>query len=181
MKNSVAALAVMAILSVSACQTTGAAQSANDTLYANIEADKISASGDASRLSATDSTCVTFYQNTASYITQPATVPGKSAGSGLLKTLVLGSLAGVASGGVAALGVRSSFAEAALVGTVSQVTYNTGDTIYDKIIGPDEVETEETPLTPMEEIEAAAKALGCPSPDKAALKAAKAGTKEVLN
>lgn len=173
-------LTAVAVLSLAACQTTGAAQSPSQTLYSNIDVANISETGTATRRSGTDSVCVTFYQNTASYVAQPASVKPKG-GSGLLKTLVLGSLAGVASGGVAALGISSSFAEAALIGTASQMTYNTGETVYDKIVGPDDVQDTETALTPMEEIEKAAAALGCPAPDKLALKGAKAGTKELMD
>lgn len=90
-----------------------------------------------------------------------------------MKTIVLGTLAGVVSGGVAAVGVSSSFVEAALIGTASQVTYNAGGTVYDKIV------SQETPvpvvpaLEPMQEIGNAAAMIGCPAPDAAAITALK--------
>ena len=68
-----------------------------------------------------------------------------SFGSSLLKTFILGTLSGVASGGVAAIGIGNSFAEAALIGTAAQVTYNTGETVYDSILGSNKVPDPSTP------------------------------------
>ena len=80
------------------------------------------------------------------------------------------------SGGVSAIGINNSFAEAALMGTAGQVTYQTGSTVYDKIVAPDEVvpTVPEVPdLTPMQEIQKAAALIGCPAPDTAAISALK--------
>lgn len=134
-------------------------------------------------LSASNPTCVQFYKNTANFVSLPSadvSLPsapsGPSFGGTLLKTLVLGTLSGVASGGVAALGISNSFAEAALIGTVSQVTYNTGSTVYDGIVGKsgaDDVPgvADVPALTPMQEITKAAATLGCPAPDVASIAA----------
>ena len=133
--------------------------------------------------SASNPTCVQFYKNTANFVSLPSadvSLPsapsGPSFGGTLLKTLVLGTLSGVASGGVAALGISNSFAEAALIGTVSQVTYNTGSTVYDGIVGKsgaDDVPgvADVPALTPMQEITKAAATLGCPAPDVASIAA----------
>ena len=134
-------------------------------------------------LSASNPTCLQFYKNTANFVSLPSadvSLPsapsGPSFGGTLLKTLVLGTLSGVASGGVAALGIGNSFAEAALIGTVSQVTYNTGSTVYDGIVGKsgaDDVPgvADVPALTPMQEITKAAATLGCPAPDVASIAA----------
>ena len=72
-------------------------------------------------LSASNPTCVQFYKNTANFVSLPSadvSLPsapsGPSFGGTLLKTLVLGTLSGVASGGVAALGISNSFADCLL-------------------------------------------------------------------
>ena len=134
-------------------------------------------------LSASNPTCVQFYKNTANFVSLPSadvslpSVPsGPSFGGSLVKTLVLGTLSGITSGGVAALGISNSFAEAALIGTVSQVTYNTGGTVYDGIVGKsggdDVPAVADVPaLTPMQEITKAAATLGCPAPDVASIAA----------
>lgn len=113
----------------------------SETLLAGLETSTDTQIGSTKLLSASDPTCLTFYKNTTAFVSQPADlgVGGPAApsfGGSLMKTLVLGTLAGVASGGVAAIGIGNSFAEAALIGTASQVTYNTGSTVYDKIVTP---------------------------------------------
>ena len=128
-------------------------------------------------LSASNPTCLTFYENTAKFAALPAnpTVPtGPSFGGSLMKTLVLGTLSGLASGGIGAIGIDNSFANAALIGTASQVTYNTGSTMYDKIVGtgiPDVPAAAVPELSPLQEIQKAAATLGCPAPDRAAIAA----------
>ena len=107
-----------------------------------------------------DRTCLKFYENVSSFVAIPTAklaldvpgVPGApglpsrpSFGSSLLKTFILGTLSGVASGGVAAIGIGNSFAEAALIGTAAQVTYNTGETVYDSILGSNKVPDPSTP------------------------------------
>ena len=170
----------VAALSLCACQTTAPVSSPSETLLADIDTSTISQAGTTTLLNSSDPKCLTFYKNTSAYVAQPAAlnagVPtGLSFGSSLLKTVVLGTLAGAVSGGVASVGIGSSFAEAALIGTASQVTYNAGDTVYDSIVGKPEVPvTPEVPvLEPMQEIEKAAGVLGCPAPDAAAIAALK--------
>lgn len=172
----------LAVVSLTACQTSRVT-SPSDVLLADIKTADSAQIGTIQALSASDPTCLQFYQNTANFAALPvADISGPkppSFGDKLLKTVVLGTLAGVASGGVAAIGIESSFAEAALIGTVSQVTYNVGDSVYDNIVGdgtPDPA-VPAVPaipaLTPMQEIEKAAAALGCPAPDQAAIAALK--------
>ena len=88
-----------------------------------------------------------------------------------MKTIVLGTLAGVVSGGVAAAGISSSFLEAAVIGTASQVTYNAGGTVYDKIVSQDAPVPAVPALDPLQEIANAAALIGCPAPDAAAIAA----------
>ena len=168
----------VAALSLCGCKTASVVSPA-DMLLAGIAAPDTQA-GFTTVLSATDPTCSTFYKNTTDFVSLPADLNVPSApsfGSSLAKTLVLGTLAGVVSGGVAAVGIGNSFAEAALIGTASQVTYNTGGTVYDKIVGPKpDAETPDVPtLEPMQEIQKAAAAIGCPAPDQAAIAALKLG------
>ena len=172
----------VAALSLCACQTTSTITPPSETLLSGIDTSVDTQPGFTKALSASDPTCFTFYKNTTAFVSQPADygVGGSvtpSFGGSLVKTLVLGTLAGVASGGVAAIGISNSFAEAALIGTASQVTYNTGSTVYDKIVTPQpdpEAQAEAAAiaaLDPMQEIQKAAAILGCPAPDQAAIAA----------
>ena len=167
----------VAALSLCGCKTASVL-SPTDTLLAGIETSDTSV-GSATLLSSSDPTCLTFYKNTTDFVSLPADLNVPSApsfGSSLTKTLVLGTLAGVVSGGVAAVGIGNSFAEAALIGTASQVTYNTGGTVYDKIVGPKPAaETDVPALEPMQEIRKAAETIGCPAPDQASIAALKLG------
>ena len=176
----------VAVLSLCACQTTSTIRPPSETLLAGIEPAADTQIGATKLLNATDPTCVTFYKNTAAFVAQPADFGAgapatPSFGGSLMKTFVLGTLAGVASGGVAAIGISNSFAEAALIGTASQVTYNTGGSIYDKIVTPKpdpEAEAEAQALAaldPMQEIRKAAAVLGCPAPDQASIAALNLG------
>ena len=176
----------VAALSLCACQTTSPITPPSETLLAGLETSSNAQTGSTKLLSANDPTRLTFYKNTTAFVSQPADfgVNGPSTpsfGGSLMKTLVLGTLAGVASGGVAAIGIGNSFAEAALIGTASQVTYNTGGSIYDKIVTPEadpEAQAEAkaiAALDPMQEIQKAAAILGCPAPDQAAIAALNLG------
>lgn len=165
----------VAALSLCACQTTSAISSPSDTLLAGIDSSTISSSASTTLLSSSDPTCLTFYKNTTDFVSLPAdfNVARPSVGGGLMKTIVLGTLAGVASGGVAAIGISSSFLEAAVIGTASQVTYNAGGTVYDKIVSQKTPEPAVPALEPMQEIQNAAALIGCPAPDTAAISALK--------
>ena len=87
-----------------------------------------------------------------------------------MRTLVLGTLSGVASGGVAAIGIDNAFAEAALAGTANQVTYQMGGKAYDSIMKKDPTAVPTIPASQqLADIENAAKLIGCPAPDANAL------------
>lgn len=179
----------LAAVSLCACSTTSVVPSPSDTLLAGIDTSAVTQPGFTKILSASDPTCLSFYKNTTAFVSLPAAdlniggaPKGPSFGSTLTKTLILGTLSGVVSGGVAAIGIGNSFAEAALIGTASQVTYNVGGTVYDSIVAPTPVaEVPEVPdvpaLSPLQEIEKAAATLGCPAPDQAAIAALKLSDK----
>lgn len=169
-----------AALSFTACQTTQSYSSPSEVLLANVPSIDSGTPTQRTALSASNPTCLKFYENTAAFAALPAAALSPSSdpsfGDTLLKTVVLGTLAGVTSGGVAAIGIESAFVETALIGTASQVTYNAGGSVYDKILGEDSIDPElpTVPvLTPMQEIEKAATVLGCPAPDQASIAALK--------
>lgn len=170
----------LALLSLTACQTTSGVTSPSDVLLSDISTSQVSESGATRLLSTSSPTCLKFYENTAAFAALPAAdlnVPtGPSFGSQLLKTVALGALSGVAGGGVSALGIESQFLESALITTAGQVTYQAGSTVYDEIVGtgaPDPAVPTVPALTPMQEIQKTANLLGCPAPDAAAIAALK--------
>lgn len=165
----------IAVISMSACQTMPSAKLANpnDILLSDITASSIDGSTVPTKLSAANPTCLKFYENTASYMATvqaaQATPQGPSFGGLLMRTLVLGTLSGVASGGVAAIGIENAFAEAALAGTANQVTYQMGGKAYDSIMKKDPSGQVIPAAEQMADIENAAKLIGCPAPDANAL------------
>lgn len=152
-----------ALLTLTACSTFGGGKtlpSADSILLGGVDVPSVSQGVSVAQLSASNPTCLKFYENVSSFVAIPTAklaldvpgVPGApglpsrpSFGSSLLKTFILGTLSGVASGGVAAIGIGNSFAEAALIGTAAQVTYNTGETVYDSILGSNKVPDPSTP------------------------------------
>ena len=152
-----------ALLTLTACSTFGGGKtlpSADSILLGGVDVPSVSQGVSVAQLGASNPTCLKFYENVSSFVAIPTAklaldvpgVPGApglpsrpSFGSSLLKTFVLGTLSGVASGGVAAIGIGNSFAEAALIGTAAQVTYNTGETVYDSILGSNKVPDPSTP------------------------------------
>ena len=163
----------VAVLSLSACQTTSAVPSPNQVLLADIDRSMVAQTSSTQLLSSSSPTCSKFYTNVSAYVDMPTAVKtGPSFGGQLMRTIALASLAGIASGGVAAVGIENSFLEAALVGTASQVTYNAGGKVYDKIVTPDTPNPQAASvaaLDPMQEIQKTAALLGCPAPDEAAI------------
>lgn len=143
----------LAVLSLTGCQTLGGGgslPSPDALLLEGIDVPVVAENMPIPQLSTSDATCLKFYANTASFASIPTAeldldmpdmpgmpgVPEKpSFGSSLVKTLVLGTISGVVGGGVSSLGIGSNFVESALIGTATQVTYNTGDTVYDSILG----------------------------------------------
>jgi hypothetical protein len=170
----------LALLSLTACQTTSAVTSPSDVLLSDLSTTSLPESGAKTLLNSNSPTCLKFYENTATFAALPASdlnVPtGPSFSGQLLKTVALGVLSGVAGGSVSALGIESQFLESALVTTAGQVTYQAGSTVYDEIVGtgmPDPAIPAVPALSPLEEIQKAANLLGCPAPDAAAISALK--------
>ena len=110
------------------------------------------------KASASNPTCAQFNVNTLAFISRPET---PSFGTGLMKTIVMGTIAGAASGGIASLGIGSSFVEAAVVGTANQVVFQTSEPYVDKIIPDVSIGGSEKEL----EIKEAADRVGCPYPE----------------
>jgi len=165
----------IAVISMSACQTMPSAKLANpnDILLSDITTSSIGGSALPTKLSAANPTCLKFYDNTASYMAAvqaaQSAPQGPSFGSILMRTLVLGTLSGVASGGVAAIGIENAFAEAALAGTANQVTYQLGGKAYDSVMKKDPSDPAIPANQQLNDIENAANLIGCPAPDADAL------------
>ena len=154
-------LTTILALSLAGCQTFGGGISAEDALFAGIAADKIAPinGGDTSniadgensldaaalnaaspefllaereiRASTSNPTCAQFNMNTLLYAAKPET---PSFGTGLLKTVLLGTMAGAASGGIASLGIGSAFLETAVAGTTNQIVFSSARPVVDAVI-----------------------------------------------
>lgn len=174
--------AILASISMSACQTTG-----SDSLFSGIVADKIAPIADATdsaasatvgsglsadisgnmmtpamslaasqiRASGANPVCGQFNMNSLAYAANPKSpLPGR----GIIKTLARGVIAGAAGGAVTELGIGSSFAESMVAGTVNQVVYNASEPVIDSVL-PDGDNSGRA-----EEIALAAERLSCPNP-----------------
>jgi hypothetical protein len=183
-------LTTLLALSLGACQTLGIGSSPEDALFAGIAADKIApivssetvsaegASADgldanglsvvapspelslaesAIRASTLNPTCAQFNMNTLLYAAKPNT-PGF--GTGLMKTLLLGTVAGAASGGIASLGIGSAFLETAVAGTANQLVFNGARPVVDAVIPSGGVVASEK----AEALKQASERVGCPYP-----------------
>ena len=107
--------------------------------------------------------CGQFNMNALAYAASPELPEGKqSLGTGIVKTLVMGTIAGAASGGVASLGIGSSFLEAMAVGTTNQLVFSGTRPVVDKVI-PD-IGVSVTSAEKTAEIKAAAARLDCEEP-----------------
>lgn len=171
---SITALSI-ATLSLSACATYGPhgvdetpqKMTSSEILFSGISEDKITLDGvSPNDLSEQNPTCLTFYKNSLGYMARPQ---GAKRAKSFGKTLALGLLAGAASGGVASMGIGSGFLEAAIAGTANQVVFQGGNTALDKlgVNASDE-----------DKISVAAKQIGCPEPDVAAMKLSNKASKK---
>lgn len=109
------------------------------------------------KASASNPTCAQFNVNALAFSAKPET-PGF--GTGLMKTIALGTLAGFTSGGVASLGIGSAFLEATAIGTANQVVFSGARPVVDKVIPDGTV----APSDKQVSIKEAADRLGCPNP-----------------
>lgn len=158
-----------AALTLVACQTTGGAVNKDEMLFAGIEDKRATETQAAPSRSEDSTTCLRFYANASQYAARPQ---GSGFATGLMKTVAFGALAGAASGGVASLGISSTFLEAALIGTTSQVVYQGADQGWNAAFGDKDA------ADPVTEISTAAKDVGCPPPSEAALEASKSLTEK---
>ncbi len=111
----------------------------------------------------TDPTCGQFSMNALAFASTPELPEGgASFGTGLMKTILLGTLAGAASGGVASLGIGSAFVETAVAGTANQIVFNSSGPLVDKVV-PD-IGVSVTSAEKVAEINTAAQRLGCAEP-----------------
>jgi len=180
MKSLTLTVAMLAVISMSGCQTLGGS---SDALLSGIPAEKIAPIVDATssvdgsvnvpgvsvdvmspamslaasqiRASGSNPVCGQFNMNSLAYIANPA---GSGMGIGLLKTIAVGAIAGVASGGVSALGIGSSFVENTVAGTVNQVVFNAAKPVMDSVFPA----AESTDMAA--ELSSAAERVGCPNP-----------------
>ena len=110
-----------------------------------------------------DEACGQFNMNALAYAAGPELPEGKqSLGTGIVKTLVMGTIAGAASGGVASLGIGSGFLEAMAIGTANQMVFNGSKPVVDKVI-PD-IGVSVTSAEKTAEIKEAAERLDCAEP-----------------
>lgn len=162
-----------AALAVTACQTAAPPAQVSATpqqqLFSSISPSIYDGTLAASNRTAEDLVCAQFYKNSVGYIARNTTSSG--AGTGILKTMALGMLAGVASGGVSALGIGSTFLETAAASTANQVVFQGGQAILD---GGDDAPAS---ADPMVNVASAAQVIGCPAPTKDILKTAKKALK----
>lgn len=142
------------VMILSACQTTAAP----NALYSGIDPNTQAGI----TRSAQSPICVQFYSNAAVQSAQPAAAGG-GIGTGLIKTIGLGILSGVASGGVGALGISSNFVELAMASAANQVVYQGGSAILDGDASTAEASG------PSADIVEAASVLGCPVPTESVL------------
>ena len=187
MKTLSLALTSLAVLSLTACATFST--SPEEALFSGIDSSKITpvaatvAGSDGSdkvsfgsgsifggeqsaasklaesqiRASASNPTCAQFNVNALAFAAKPET---PSFGTGLIKTIALGTVAGFASGGVSALGIGSSFLESTAIGTANQVVFNAADPLVDKVIPDGTIGGSDKELA----IKAAAQRVGCSNP-----------------
>lgn len=133
-------------MSLTACSTLS--KKPEDLLFGGIAADKIAPAKAVEvdpedglnamniaerriRSSASNPTCAQFNMNALAFAAAPQ-VP--SFGTDILKTIIMGTVAGAASGGVASLGIGSAFIETAVAGTTNQIVFNGVRPVVDKVV-----------------------------------------------
>lgn len=174
-------LTSLAVLSLSACATSSPNSetfllggiAADNIKTAPVSAETTALDGDISALNAvspnvsfaesqirtslTNPTCAQFNINTLAFATKPET---PTFGTGLLKTIIMGTVAGVASGGVSSLGIGSPFIASALAGTANQVAFSGAKPLADKVVPKNSFTGTEKELL----IKSAAEKIDCPYP-----------------
>ena len=172
MKTLSLTLTSLAALSLTACSSLSTDPA--NLLFAGIPAEKVAAAPEVAvdaeeglnamniaerriRASTSNPTCAQFNMNALAFAAAPE-VPGF--GTEIIKTVILGTVAGAAGGGVAALGISSNFIETAVAGTVNQVVYNGARPVVDKAIPDLTVGGSEKTVA----LKTSAERVGCPDP-----------------
>jgi len=144
MKTLSLTLTSLAVLSLTACAST----KPENLLFNGIAADKIAPAKVAEadpeaglnamniaerriRASASNPTCAQFNMNALAFAAAPE-VPGF--GTDIIKTIIMGTVAGAASGGIASVGIGSAFIETAVAGTTNQIVFNGVKPVVDKVV-----------------------------------------------
>ena len=160
------------IMSLSACSTLSAKP--ENLLFGGIPADKIAPAKVAAvdpeegldamniaenriRSSVSNPTCAQFNMNALAFAAAPE-VPGF--GTDIIKTIIMGTVAGAASGGIASLGIGSAFIETAVAGTTNQIVFNGVRPVVDKVVPDLTVGGSEKTAA----LKAAAERVGCTDP-----------------
>ena len=172
MKTLSLTLTSLAVLSLTACSTLSAKP--DDLLFGGIAPEKIAAAKvvavdpdeglDAMniaerriRSSVSNPTCAQFNMNALAFAAAPE-VPGF--GTDIIKTIIMGTVAGAASGGIASVGIGSAFVETAVAGTANQVVFNGVKPVVDKVVPDLTVGGSEKTAA----LKAAAERVSCPDP-----------------
>jgi len=165
-------LTSLAVLSLTACSTLSAKP--ENALFAGIPADKIAPAKVAEvdpesglnamniaerriRSSVSNETCAQFNMNALAFAAAPE-VPGF--GTDIIKTIIMGTVAGAASGGIASVGIGSAFVETAVAGTTNQIVFNGVKPVVNKIVPDLTVGGSEKTAA----LKASAERVGCPDP-----------------
>lgn len=160
------------IVSLSACSTLSSKP--EDLLFGGISPDKIAPAKVAAvdpeagldamniaerriRSSVSNPTCAQFNMNALAFAAAPE-VPGF--GTDIIKTIIMGTVAGAASGGIASVGIGSAFVETAVAGTTNQIVFNGVKPVVDKIVPDLTVGGSEKTVA----LKTAAERVGCPDP-----------------
>ena len=172
MKTLSLTLTSLAALSLTACSSLSTDPA--NLLFAGIPAEKVAAAPEVAvdaeeglnamniaerriRESTSNPTCAQFNMNALAFAAAPE-VPGF--GTDIIKTIIMGTVAGAAGGGVAALGISSNFIETAVAGTVNQVVFNGVKPVVDKVVPDLTVGGSEKTAA----MKASAERVGCPDP-----------------
>ena len=172
MKTLSLTLTSLAALSLTACSSLSTDPA--NLLFAGIPAEKVAAAPEVTvdaeeglnamniaerriRESTSNPTCAQFNMNALAFAAAPE-VPGF--GTDIIETVILGTVASEAGGGVAALGISSNFIETAVAGTVNQVVYNGARPVVDKAIPDLTVGGSEKTVA----LKTSAERVGCPDP-----------------
>jgi len=170
MKTLSLTLTSLAVLSLTACAST----KPENLLFSGIAADKIAPAKVAEadpesglnamniaerriRSSASNPTCAQFNMNALAFAAAPE-VPGF--GTDIIKTIIMGTVAGAASGGIASVGIGSAFIETAVAGTANQIVFNGVRPVVDKVVPDLTVGGSEKTAT----LKSAAERVSCPDP-----------------